>query len=101
TNGDKQTKNEKLSPEDQWLKNEQVQYMQVLRERQNKKRLAEIYDSVTAKKELKKTNIGNKSLRDLSINYDGRFISYRLYQSPSKRSATIVPNYITESGYTT
>ena len=101
TNGDEQTKNEKLSPEDQWLKNEQVQYMQVLRERQNKKRLAEIYDSVTAKKELKKINIGNKSLRDLSINYDGRFISYRLYQSPSKRSATIVPNYITESGYTT
>jgi dipeptidyl aminopeptidase/acylaminoacyl peptidase len=100
TNGDAHTKNEKLTHEDQWLKNEQVQYMQVLRERQDKKRLAEIYDSVTAKKELKEINIGDKSLRDLSINYDGRFISYRLYEPAGKRRPTIVPNYITESGYT-
>jgi len=101
TNGDAQTKNEKLSQEDQWLKNEQTKYMQVLRERENKNRLAKIYDSATAKKELKKINIDDKSLRNLSISYDGRFISYRLYEPPSKRRSTIVPNYITESGYTT
>ena len=101
TTGDEQTKNEKLSHEDQWLKNEQVQYMQVLRERQNKNRLAEIHDSLTAGKQLKKINIEDKSLRDLSVNYDARFISYRLYKSAGKRRSTIVPNYITESGYTT
>jgi dipeptidyl aminopeptidase/acylaminoacyl peptidase len=101
TNGDAQTKNEKLSQEDQWLKNEQTKYMQVLRERENKNRLAKIYDSAKAKKELKEINIDDKSLRNLSISYDGRFISYRLYEPASKRRSTIVPNYITESGYTT
>jgi dipeptidyl aminopeptidase/acylaminoacyl peptidase len=100
-NGDAQPKNENLSREDQWLKNEQVQYMQVLKERENKNYLAKIYDSTTAKKELKKINIDDRPVRDLSINYDGRFISYRLYEPPSKRRSTIVPNYITESGYTT
>ena len=100
-NSGEQPKSEKLSREDEWLKNEQVQYMQVLKERENKNRFAEIYDSTIAKKEFKKINIGDKSLRDLSINFDGRFISYRLYEPPSKRRSTIVPNYVTESGYTT
>ena len=30
----------------------------------------------------------------------GRFISYRLYDAPSEKSPTIVPNYITKSGFT-
>ena len=63
--------------------------------------LQKVYDSLHAKKELKKINIGDKSLRELSISPDGRFISYQLYKSPGKRKSTIVPDYITESGYTT
>ncbi len=94
-------KEDNLSPEDTWLKNEQVQYLQVLRERKEKKRLAELYDSSTAKKELRKLNIDDKRVLDLSISPDGRFINYKLYKSPDKRKSTIVPNYVTESGYTT
>ncbi|HXS56410.1 MAG TPA: prolyl oligopeptidase family serine peptidase [Hanamia sp.] len=94
-------KEDNLSPEDKWLKNEQVQYLQVLRERKEKKRLAELYDSSTAKKELRKLNIDDKRVLDLSISADGRFINYKLYNAPDKRKSTIVPNYVTESGYTT
>ena len=94
-------KEDNLSPEDTWLKNEQVQYLQVLRERKEKKRLAELYDSSTAKKELRKLNIDDKRVLDLSISADGRFINYKLYNAPDKRKSTIVPNYVTESGYTT
>jgi dipeptidyl aminopeptidase/acylaminoacyl peptidase len=99
--GEEDKKEEKLSPEDKWLKNEQVQYMKVLRERKEKTHLSEMYDSATQRKELKKIFIGDKMLRGLSISPDGRFISYRLYQPAGKRKSTIVPNYITESGYTT
>ncbi|HEY5463549.1 MAG TPA: prolyl oligopeptidase family serine peptidase [Hanamia sp.] len=99
--GDEDKKTEKLSPEDQWLKNEQIQYMKVLREREEKNHLGELYDSVTRRKELKKINIGDKIIRDLSISPDGKFVSYRLYQPAGKRKSTIVPNYVTESGYTT
>ena len=99
--GNDEKKEEKLSPEDQWLENEQIQYMQVLRDRKDKEHLAKVYDSIHAKKDFKKINIGDKSIRGLSISPDGKFISYQLYKSPEKRKATIVPDYITESGYTT
>ncbi len=99
--GNDEKKEEKLSAEDQWLAKEQIQYMQVLRERKDNEHLAKVYDSMHANKELKKINIGDKRIRDLSISPDGRFISYQLYQSPSNRESTMVPNYITGSGYTT
>jgi dipeptidyl aminopeptidase/acylaminoacyl peptidase len=97
----KEKKEDNLSPEDNWLKNEQIQYLQILRERKEKKRLAELYDSTTAKKELRKLNIDDKRVLDLSISPDGRFINYKLYKAPDKRKSTILPNYVTESGYTT
>ncbi|HUZ61804.1 MAG TPA: prolyl oligopeptidase family serine peptidase [Hanamia sp.] len=100
-NEDDKKKEEKLSPEDQWLSQEQIQYMQVLKKRKDKEDLTKVYDSIHSIKEFKKINIGDKSIRELSISPDGRFISYQLYQSPGKRKSTIVPHYITESGYTT
>ncbi len=100
-NEDEKKKEEKLSPEDEWLKNEQAQYMEVLRERKEKKHLSEMYDSATQKGQLRKIDIGDKRIEDISISPDGRFISYNLYQPPGKRKSTIVPDYITESGFTT
>lgn len=99
-NEDEKKKDEIISPEDQWLQKEQIQYMQVLRERKEKERLGKIFDSVHEKKELKKIIIDDKRIRGLSISPDGRFINYELYESPGKRKSTIVPDYITESGYT-
>src|SRR5665647_1221027 len=91
-NANNEKKEEKLSPEDKWLKNEQVQYLEVLRERLNEKKLANDYDSATAIEDLRKINIGDETVRDLSISPDGRYISYRLYKAADKRSPTIVPN---------
>ncbi|MGN6248670.1 MAG: TolB family protein, partial [Ginsengibacter sp.] len=91
---------EKLTPENQWLKNEQVQYMLVLRERLDEKKKAGEYNEATKPEEPRKINIGNEALRDLAISPDGQFIIYRLYNAPSQNSPTIVPNYITESGFT-
>jgi len=100
-NKEDEKKEEKLSPEDQWLENEQTQYMQVLRDRKDKEHLAKVYDSIHVKKQLRKIEIGDKRMEDISISPDGKFISYNLYQSPGKRKSTIVPDYITETGYTT
>ncbi|MEO5908317.1 MAG: prolyl oligopeptidase family serine peptidase, partial [Ginsengibacter sp.] len=99
--GDTDKKEEKLSPEDEWLKKDQLEYMQVLRERKEKKHLEEIYDSATAKNNFRKINIDDKSIRKLSISADGEFISYSLFKSDGKSKSTIVPDYITESGFTT
>ncbi len=100
TGTDKKEK-EKLSDEEKWLKNDQLQYLKVLKERKDKKRQSEIYDSSLPKNELKKIYIDDKKNQGLSISSDGRFISYRLYKPVAKRKLTIVPEYVTESGYTT
>jgi hypothetical protein len=41
------------------------------------------------------------NLQGLQISPDGRFITYRLYQAPTAGKNTIVPDYVTESGFTT
>jgi len=95
-----ENKKEKLTSENQWLEKEQVQYMEVLRERLDEKKKAAEYNKITKPEELRKINIGNEALRDLAISPGGQFISYRLYEAPSVNSPTIVPDYITESGFT-
>jgi dipeptidyl aminopeptidase/acylaminoacyl peptidase len=98
--GKKVEKDDNLSKEDQWLKNDQVKYLRVLKERKEKKRLANLYDSFSQRKELRKIYLEDKQLRALMISPDGRFISYQLTKF-SERRATIVPDYVTETGYTT
>lgn len=99
--GEESHKSNKLTPEDEWLEKEQVTYMQVLRKRKEKKELAEAYDSSTTVKSLKPVFLGDASIRDLSISPDGKYVGYVLYKRPAKRHNTIVPNFVTESGYTT
>ncbi len=83
-----------------WLKRDQLQYFEVLRSRKEKKDLADAYTKDTKKNELRSISIDDKALQGLSISPDGRFISYRLTKSATGNKTTIVPNYVTESGFT-
>ena len=42
-----------------------------------------------------------KTLQGMNISPDGRFISYRLSRFGTGGKATIVPSYVTETGFTT
>jgi len=98
------TKNSELSADSlqaDWLKNDQLQYLQVLKKRKEKKEATEAYNKTLSKKELKEINISNRVLQGLLISPDGRFISYRLIKPATDAKSTIVPNYVTETGYTT
>jgi dipeptidyl aminopeptidase/acylaminoacyl peptidase len=90
--------------QEQWLKNDQLQYFQVLKERKEKKDSADAYTKALPKvKELRTINIQDKNLQGLNASPDGRFISYRLFMAASAANAktTIVPSYVTETGFTT
>ena len=90
--------------QEQWLKNDQLKYFQVLKERKDKKDIAEAYTkSLPKTKELRNISIEDKSLQGLGISPDGRFVSYRLFKSAAAANAktTIVPSYVTETGFTT
>lgn len=92
------------NPQEQWLKNEQLRYFQVLRERKEKREATEAYNkSLPKEKELRTINIEDKSLQALTISPDGRFVSYRLFKAAPSAGAknTIVPSYVTETGFTT
>ncbi len=87
-----------------WLKNDQLQYFQVLKERKEKRDLADAYTKALPKtKELRSINIEDKNLQGLGISPDGRFVSYRLGRTAPAANAkgTIVPAYVTETGFTT
>ena len=92
---------EKLNAQEQWLKNDQLQNMQVLKERKIKKDLAEAYTkSLPKNKELRSIYIDDRNLNNLIISPDGRFISYRLSRPAAGNKNTIIPSYVTENGFT-
>lgn len=87
--------------QEDWLKKDQLQYMQIVRERKEKAEAKTAYDKAVKPKELRSIAIGDKTLSGLDISPDGRFVSYRLTEAAAAGKATIVPSYVTESGFTT
>ncbi len=88
--------------QDQWLQQQQQDLFQVLKERKEKRDLRDAF--LKANKEsdtLKTIGIGEKTMQGLTISPDGRFVTYRLYTAPTPSKGTIVPDYVTASGYTT
>ncbi|MEP7371908.1 MAG: prolyl oligopeptidase family serine peptidase [Chitinophagaceae bacterium] len=92
---------ENSNQQEAWLKRDQLQYFEVLRSRKEKKDLADAYTKDTKKKELRSISIDDKILQGLSISPDGRFISYTLTKPVTGNKNTIVPSYVTETGFTT
>jgi len=90
------------NPQEDWLKNDQLTYFEVLKSRKEKRDKGEAYNKTIPKaKELRNINIEDKALQGLSLSPDGRFISYRLFKNATAAKTTIVPSYVTETGFTT
>jgi dipeptidyl aminopeptidase/acylaminoacyl peptidase len=88
--------------QEDWLKNDQLQYLQIVKERKEKKEKGEAYTrSLPKPKELRSISIEDKTLAALTISPDGRFVTYNLIRQANNAKATIIPNYVTESGFTT
>ncbi len=91
-----------VNQQEDWLKNDQLQYFEVLRTRKEKREATEAYNkSLPKPKELRSINIEDKNLQGLALSPDGRFVSYRLFKAATNAKSTIVPSYVTESGFTT
>lgn len=90
-----------LNAQEQWLKNDQLHYFEVLKERKLKRDASEAYNKTIRQKEMRSISIDDKSLQGLLVSPDGRFISYRLFKAAAGVKSTIVPSYVTETGFTT
>ncbi|MBE7173078.1 MAG: S9 family peptidase [Williamsia sp.] len=88
--------------QERWLQNDQLKLFDVLRERKQKRDLASAANrSLPKPKELRTINLDDRPLQNLAVSPDGRFVTYRLYRAPVGAKNTIVPDYVTESGFTT
>ncbi|HEY6503328.1 MAG TPA: prolyl oligopeptidase family serine peptidase [Chitinophagaceae bacterium] len=88
--------------QEDWLKRDQLQYLQVLKERKEKREKGEAYTkSLPKPKELRSISIEDKTLGGLNVSPDGRYISYNLTKAAAGAKTTIVPSYVTETGFTT
>ncbi|TWF39036.1 dipeptidyl aminopeptidase/acylaminoacyl peptidase [Chitinophaga polysaccharea] len=87
--------------EEQTLKAQQLELMQVVRDRTAKKDAATAFNRAHEPATLRRLYLQNKSLYNIGISPDGRFITYTLYTAPTGIRNTIVPEFVTASGYTT
>jgi dipeptidyl aminopeptidase/acylaminoacyl peptidase len=89
-----------LNKQEQWLQNDQLQWMQVVRERKQNDDATKAYNKNARITFIKPIYTGDKNVIDINVSPNGNWLSYRLFKSGSGKN-TIVPNYVTESGFTT
>jgi dipeptidyl aminopeptidase/acylaminoacyl peptidase len=90
----------KPGDQEKFLKEEQLATFQVLKERKEKKDAGKKISEAEKPKYPKEIYLNEKSISNQKVSPDSRFITYRLTQPNKSAKQTIVPNYVTESGFT-
>ncbi len=85
--------------QDQWLKDQQTDLFEVLRERKELEELRQEHREADSPERPLSIYTGNASAGNLRLNPGERFISYFLY-APADAEFTMMPDYVTLSGYT-
>lgn len=98
--GKKPADKKSLSPQDDWLKKEQSQLFDVIKNKDSAEVVQRSERKLADKKHPKPIYLEDKYLDNLSISPDGRYVTYQLVSSASGSTSTVVPNYVTASGYT-
>ena len=87
------------NPQDSWLHNNQMYLIKVLAERKNVRDLEEKEQKSLKPSRPKVIYTGQGMTRSLKLSPDNNFITWLTFQ-PGDDKATIIPDYVTESGYT-
>ena len=86
------------SSQETWLKNQQLQLFDVLKE--NTGTAGRRPGRAANKQALKPIYLENKAITGLTLSPDGRFVTYQLVTMAKGNTNTIIPNFVTKSGYT-
>jgi len=90
----------KTAEQEKWLTNDQLAYMEVVRERSDNKKATEKSRKADQPKRPKEIFIDDKNVDNIRVSPDEKFITFRLIKNASSAKNTIVPSYVTESGFT-
>lgn len=91
----------KPNSQEEWLKTDELKLMEVLRERKEKREADDAFKKKWLPTTVRRTiYTGDSSVHDIQISADGRFVSYLLTKAAKDARHTIIPNYVTEDGFT-
>ena len=91
----------KPSSQDLWLKKDQLNTFEIVKKEEKDKKLDEDDRKLLEAKRPKEVYLDERSLiNTIRISPDETFITWRISKQPEGLKSTIVPNYVTESGYT-
>ena len=91
---------EQKTPLQEYLRQEALQLSDVLRERRNKQTDLDARTKLEAPQKPKPYYYGQQRLSGLELSPDGRYVTCILSTSSREAKNTIVPRYVTESGFT-
>ncbi len=98
--GDKEDAKEKeISEQDEWLKKENLELLQVVKQREDKKELSKNYRESTKGPKPYAFYTGKKSLSNIQVSPNGKYVTFSLI-TRSENPDTAVPDYVDASGYT-
>ncbi|MGS2741172.1 prolyl oligopeptidase family serine peptidase [Sinomicrobium sp. M5D2P17] len=99
--GEADNKKEKeVSPKEKWLREDNLELLRVVREREEKKEETKAYKEMIPEKKTYTFYSGDKQVFNLKLSPDEKFAVFSL-RTRGDSQKTIVPNYIDASGYTT
>lgn len=90
----------KSSAHEDWLRQDQLAYIQILRERNDNKKAADKINEANRLDRPYTIYLNDQSADNLVVSPDEKFITYRITKEAANAKSTIVPNYVTESGFT-
>jgi pimeloyl-ACP methyl ester carboxylesterase len=90
-----------LSKQDQWLRQDQINEFEIIQKKKEEREERLAKSKANAVKEPKEFYLDERSsLVSVRMSPDEKYIAFRLMKRPDGNKNTIVPNYVTESGYT-
>lgn len=89
----------KSNEQEKWLKADQLAYFEVLKRRTENRKAAEKIQKADQPRRPKEIYLDDRSADQIQLSPDRRYVTYRL-SKPGSGKGTIVPNYVTESGFT-
>ena len=82
-----------------WLKQQQQELFDIIKIKNKDEKLASAGRKEMQGKNMKELVTGDNDVDNVEVSPDGRYITYRLIKTPQEK-LTIVPDYVTASGYT-
>lgn len=95
----KEEKEEKISDKDAWVRDENLELLEVVNQRKTEEENEAAYREATAEEETFTFYLEDRNLSSLQVSPNAKFATFKLITRESGEN-TNVPNYVDESGYT-